>query len=125
MRRFFKQSRPRAVFRPVQPQPERSEVPTSNISSTPSGEGIDPTTELVWNCFGRLYLELLAVEGRRSGWADFAATFQRLRPEIEANIRPEARSQVKQELDHAEREMKRRHTAQTHYRLHEAALRAL
>lgn len=87
--------------------------------------GIDSTTERVWSCFGRLYLELLAVESRQSSWTSFAEVFQRLRPEIEASLRAEARIAVKQELDHAEREMKRRHTAQTHHRLHEAALRAL
>ena len=79
----------------------------------------------MWSCFGQLYLELLAVESRQSSWSHFVDVFQRLRPEIEASLRPDARNAVKQELDHAEREMKRRHTAQTHHRLHEAALRAL
>jgi hypothetical protein len=79
----------------------------------------------VWGYFGHLYLELLAVESRQSSWTHFAEVFNRLRPEIEASLRPEAQNAVKQELDHAEREMKRRHTAQTHHRLHEAALRAL
>ncbi|CAN5758376.1 hypothetical protein BH20GEM3_BH20GEM3_14490 [soil metagenome] len=125
MRRFFKKSRSRVGSRGAQPGSRQENLPVSNTRPIQAIAGIDSATERVWSCFGHLYLELLAVERRQSSWADFTEVFHRLRPEIEASVPPEARTAVKQELDHAEREMKRRHTAQTHHRLHEAALRAL